>query len=709
MKSFYMRCLVFFLFINKCVGQPENVPVFHLDNLPAPGALLDKGWKLQEGDNLDYAQPQFDDSKWISINPAKDIHEIPQLWNNNIVWFRLHFTADSSVISQQLALIILQAGASEMYLNGKLLYRFGKVSREPKEIIAYNPLAETVSFPLISGTEQVFAVRYVLQPNLFYTEIFSRGNPALQIEVNNINRAMKQYQHRSTGLSNSIVFRIGAFVILAILHLAFYLYYPPQKANLYFCWFALFVLANEIVQINSPHEVKYIFYYSNLVFGFYQLSTFFLLTALYFLLNQKKGWIYWTLLVLIIIGIVLNLWSFNFSVFIISNLLILEVVRIAFIALNNKQRGAWIIVSGAISYFVFYLIFVLGVPFNYMNNPISQNYTIGDLTYNLQFLSIPVATSIYLALDFAFTSRSLEQKLVEVNTLSREKQQILANQNQLLEQQVTERTAALNQSLEQLKSAQSQLIQSEKMASLGELTAGIAHEIQNPLNFVNNFSDVNIELIEDLKSELATGNGQEATAIANDIKENEQKINHHGKRADAIVKGMLQHSRTSTGKKEPTDINALADEYLRLAYHGLRAKDKDFNANFKTSFDESIGKIEVVQQDIGRVLLNLYNNAFYAVHEKKKQLNGTFEPIVEVSTKKVDNKVEISVRDNGSGIPAKNVEKIFQPFFTTKPTGQGTGLGLSLSYDIIKAHEGELKVETKEGEGAEFSVHLPLK
>jgi signal transduction histidine kinase len=204
-------------------------------------------------------------------------------------------------------------------------------------------------------------------------------------------------------------------------------------------------------------------------------------------------------------------------------------------------------------------------------------------------------------------------------------------------------------------------------------------------------------------------NEQFEDEILSDIKENEQKINHHGKRADAIVKGMLQHSRASSGKKEPTDINALADEYLRLSYHGLRAKDKSFNANFKTELDESIGKIEVVPQDIGRVLLNLYNNAFYAVHEKKKQMNGTFEPTIEVSTKRVGDKVEISVKDNGMGIPQKILDKIFQPFFTTKPTGQGTGLGLSLSYDIVKAHEGEMKVEAKEGDGADFIIQLPLK
>ena len=271
-----------------------------------------------------------------------------------------------------------------------------------------------------------------------------------------------------------------------------------------------------------------------------------------------------------------------------------------------------------------------------------------------------------------------------------------------------QRNEKIENTLHQLRSTQAQLIQSEKMASLGELTAGIAHEIQNPLNFVNNFSEVNEELLKELNTEAGKGNLEEVKAIAIDIAFNSEKINHHGKRADAIVKGMLQHSRSSTGQKESTDINALVDEYLRLAYHGLRAKDKSFNADVKTDFDNNIGKANIIPQDIGRVILNLINNAFYAVDEKRKQnLNG-YEPTVSVSTKKANSKVEISIKDNGNGIPQKVLDKIFQPFFTTKPTGQGTGLGLSLSYDIVKAHGGELKVETKEGEGSEFIIQLPL-
>ncbi|MCW3091054.1 MAG: tetratricopeptide repeat protein [Ferruginibacter sp.] len=263
--------------------------------------------------------------------------------------------------------------------------------------------------------------------------------------------------------------------------------------------------------------------------------------------------------------------------------------------------------------------------------------------------------------------------------------------------------------LRDLRNTQKQLIQSEKMASLGELTAGIAHEIQNPLNFVNNFSEINKELLTEMNEAIEKGDYEEVKAIATDVTGNEEKINFHGKRADSIVKGMLQHSRISNGQKEPTNINALADEYFRLAYHGLRAKDKSFNITMKTDFDETIGNINIVPQDIGRVILNLVTNAFYVVDEKKKSGLENYEPTVSLSTKKINDKVEIKVADNGNGIPSKVLDKIFQPFFTTKPTGQGTGLGLSLSYDIVKAHGGILKVETKEGVGSEFIIQLVSK
>ena len=342
-----------------------------------------------------------------------------------------------------------------------------------------------------------------------------------------------------------------------------------------------------------------------------------------------------------------------------------------------------------------------------------QLQTISDFVKNSSGISDAEKESLLKAIKEADKHQSMIQfKLERIekdrNTLSimlQESIEDLQKKSLVIE----DANKALTQTLEELKATQVQLIQSEKMASLGELTAGIAHEIQNPLNFVNNFSEVCNELIEEMREQLENGNAEEAKAIANEIKMSLEKINLHGKRADGIVKSMLQHSRTSSGKKEPTDINVLADEYLRLAYHGLRAKDKLFNAAIKTDYDENIGLIKIISQDIGRVILNLITNAFYAVMEKKKLQPEGYEPTVTVSTKKTDNKIIVTVKDNGTGIPQKALDKIFQPFFTTKPTGQGTGLGLSLSYDIVtKGHGGELKVETKEGEYTGFSVILPV-
>jgi len=378
----------------------------------------------------------------------------------------------------------------------------------------------------------------------------------------------------------------------------------------------------------------------------------------------------------------------------------------AIAAFRSKKAGDWLIGLVALAVVV---INVLSILFFFSEIQLVPYAVMGIIPF-----IITVSVVIYLALRYGRTNTFLEQQLTRVQTLSeenlrveKEKQEILATQNETLEKQVKERTTALSKSFNDLTAAQAQLIQSEKMASLGELTAGIAHEIQNPLNFVNNFSDVNKELLIEMNDEIDKGNLSEVRSIAKDVIDNEEKINHHGKRADAIVKNMLQHSRTSSGQKESTDINALTDEYLRLSYHGLRAKDKSFNATMKTDFDSGIGKVNIISQDVGRVILNLINNAFYAVDEKKKKTGNDYEPTVFVSTKKNNGKVEIKVSDNGNGIPQKVLVKIFQPFFTTKPTGQGTGLGLSLSYDIVKAHGGELKVETKEGEGSDFIIELP--
>ena len=342
--------------------------------------------------------------------------------------------------------------------------------------------------------------------------------------------------------------------------------------------------------------------------------------------------------------------------------------------------------------------------------------TILDLVDSRQPLDDTVYAVISNAVREADKNMSLvEFKLSRFNKESRTVSVILEETIDELQQKsdvLAQANTALTEAIHNLQNTQSQLVLTEKMAALGELTAGIAHEIQNPLNFVNNFSEVCIELVEELKEALSqpdtAANSLNTEGLLRDLSQSMQKIHYHGKRADSIVRGMLEHARTSTGERQPTDLNALSDEYLRLAYHGLRAKNKEFNAELVTNFDPNLGLIDVVPQDMGRVLLNLFNNAFYAVREKQKTANQGYPPTVIVTTRRLTTYTEIRVRDNGTGMPDEVKEKIFQPFFTTKPAGQGTGLGLSLSYDIISAQGGTMAVETQKGEGTEFIIKLQV-
>lgn len=324
---------------------------------------------------------------------------------------------------------------------------------------------------------------------------------------------------------------------------------------------------------------------------------------------------------------------------------------------------------------------------------------------NDNYFALPVVAAFVWVLSRWAASKKQREELLVYKAKNEELDRLVAERTAEIQNQKEE----LEATIELLQNTQQQLIQSEKLASLGELTAGIAHEIQNPLNFVNNFAEVSSELLEEMNQELAKGDLEEVKYIAQDIKQNLEKISQHGKRADSIVKGMLQHSRTSNGQKEPVNLNNLADEYMRLAYHGLRAKDKSFNSELVTNFDATLPEVNLIHQDVGRVLLNLFTNAFYAVHQKQKELGATFKPKIEVSTQLQQKNVVLTVKDNGTGIPEAIRDKIMQPFFTTKPTGEGTGLGLSLSYDIIvKGHNGQIAVDSEEGNGSVFTITLPI-
>lgn len=534
-------------------------------------------------------------------------------------------------------------------------------------------------------------------------------------------------------------FILGLLFLTIFLNLFFYRI-VHEKVYLNFALYSLFLGINRLYNISYTYlqhaqpDLAGLIQYLTLAWAF---IPYFLIQFFREFLHTKKSYPRWDKILAILgilnvitvfLSLIAEFFSVTNAVSLILSFTTFFLVPICLIItllffIRNKENTIRFVIAGAIPLLFFYLLtnlyqtFKIDIPI--IDHTLKANYRLIEVVCVSWFV---ISFSMILLLRFNLLLKQNAQHALDKERLNREKEieknELIEKQKTLLEIQVTERTADLNRSIENLKSTQAQLIQSEKMASLGELTAGIAHEIQNPLNFVNNFSEVSNELIDEMKEELATGNTQLANEIADNIKLNLEKINHHGKRADAIVKGMLQHSRTSSGQKELTDINALCDEYLRLSYHGLRAKDKSFNADYRLEADKSLPKINIIPQDIGRVLLNLINNAFYAAPLPPeggfKDPDYAHKPTVIVKTSYLlpaggmRGAVVVSVSDNGPGIPSSIIDKIFQPFFTTKPTGQGTGLGLSLSYDIVKAHGGEIKVETKENEGTEFAIVLPV-
>lgn len=725
MESSKHQCLsmrYFTLFLLLCslpvFGQKQGL--LQLDSIPVQGLVLNQGWKMQSGDDPEWAKPEYDDSKWKSIDPTQDFKKIPELWKSRTVWFRLKFTIDSSFTQKTLACIVAQTGASEIFLNGKGIGSFGKIADQDGKVLAYTPRnGSSLGFPLHQSGVQVLAVRFAVQKNLPYIVFADRPNVALSLHLFEIKNLGK---YLLNDLTPYFEFgRFGLYLILAIIHFALFRFNKKEKANLYFFLFALinlfllFIIS--IVYRHVDLASTKMFFLSTVSIS-YGLSLFFFLQGTYSIFSTPKGLIYWFLLFYSCAGVFILYGNYhhgyNLGFMLASTLVVFEIGHISWGATRKKQRGAKIILVGSIGYWVFLFIFYLFV-WGYI--PAGPNWIWGSFAINLAFISIPVAVSIYLALESSFARQSLVEKLKEVELLSQrtlaqeqEKQELLATQNEILDRQVAERTTELQQSIETLRSTQTQLIQREKMASLGELTAGIAHEIQNPLNFVNNFAEVSSEMIDELQTEITQGNTEEVQSIATDLKQNLDKINHHGKRASSIVKNMLEHSRTSSGKREATDLNVLIDECLRLSYHGLRAQVKGFQADYALELSDQLPLVKVVSQDIGRVLLNLFNNAFYAVDQKlKRGGDKSYEPKVIARSQLNDHGIEIRISDNGPGIAIALQDKIFQPFFTTKPSGEGTGLGLSLSYDIItKGHQGNLLVDSQEGQGTTFIIQLPI-
>ena len=711
-----LTIFILFLSINAFAQKSET---FYIDSLPTEGVLLDKGWKWHAGDNFEWAKPEFDDTNWEQMNVLEPMLKGSKILDEEISWFRKTIEVDSTLINKLLIIDLNIYGAAEIFLNGQLIHKIGQVSKDPNIEKTVTPPFNMPYSLLFNKAHNVLAIRFSFtRSNLYLPNYLSFA--ALDFTIKKPDGFTEKLVEKYSKYAYENAFLLGIFLTLSLLHLAFYFYYPKIKTS-FFLGITMLVRAgyflNKFISLYPTSTNVYIIseIVQDILFVIYYTL---LIICIHRYLKKPLTLYFGVAITILILGNIAKFFDFRNLGILSAGILFIYYVYLTRIDVKQGKKEALLLYYASILGLIGFILLIFSRYSRGSNILTIENLMFLDKTgLWIVYLCIPIALSLTLARDFALTSLSLEKEYEENKQLSEEKQQILAAQNETLEKQVKERTNELEKSLTDLKTTQNQLIQKEKLASLGELTAGIAHEIQNPLNFVNNFSELSVDLVKDLKDEMDKPDMDKAYVdeLFTDLSQNQEKINHHGKRASSIVKGMLEHSRASTGVKELTDINKLADEYLRLSYHGLRAKDNSFNADYSTDFDENLPKIEVIPQDIGRVLLNLINNAFYAVHERNlrgfQNLEGlnTYTPSVLVTTKQHDNQIVIKIKDNGTGMPEAVKAKIFQPFFTTKPTGQGTGLGLSLAYDIVtKGHGGTLEVESTEGVGSEFIIRLPF-
>lgn len=658
------------------------------------------------------------EGNWKAVDIKLSKEKLPDDWNG-IGIFKTSLAIGPSLFGKEVSIYGKIRGAAEIYVNGELVGKAGHVGQNKLEEKAVGNLPFIV-FELANQSSQTLEIRYT---NFAAEKYWGISHSGLDLSIALPSTAEELIIADGEEFQAEISryhFIFGFMVALGLLHLILFGFYPIEIANLtcaifFFCLSGIFLSGIFFRPAVAPEELSGLLLWKGV---FHIFAAIVLQFFIYQIMNKKFNWLPYLNLVVGLIVLVITIQdpvaNSSISYFFFMLTMTIGLILLINARIVHNMKGTNII------FICFLVSFILVFP-GLLKATFGLSILWSDKLFFMNFATITAAAgySFYLARGVSITNRQLSEKLRENMKLTqeklkaeKEKQHLIEKQKELLEQEVADRTIELRNSLATLKKAQAQLIQQEKLASLGELTSGIAHEIQNPVNFINNFSELSMELIDELQEEkdkeIADRDEELIGEILTDLKGNLDIITKHGKRADAIVKGMLAHSSAGKGEKQQINLNTLVEEYLKLSLHAMASHDKDFRGNYQINFYSELPKVNVVPQDIGRVMLNLINNAFYVVNEKAKKADSDYKPLVTIETKITNGMVEVSVIDNGNGIPAKIKDKILQPFFTTKPTGEGTGLGLSLSYDIVKAHDGDLSFDSEEGVGTTFRVILPI-
>jgi len=713
MRYFKIVIALLLFAVNFCNAQDKPVVISakmfeHLADFVRLGHL--DGWYFRPGNDTTWAKTDINMTGWVKLRPL-DLSPKYVDKNGKVEgWFRIKIKLDSTVKKKGLNINYSCYAPADIYVDGKHIGSAGNTGLYGRPYSEYRASLFDPSLPISKKSGEQFTLALHLVDTLsplplrrLKMQITQSGDIIFLGSAATEGLVMADY----INYAKSVTLWLSVTSSLSLLFWLLVVQNRKEKVFIYVAGFSTFFVLF-IYSVLSQADFRAI---SSSAFIFYVTIQWFayalILVSIPVLLAEifKRKLFLWlkiTLAIIAVYGFFASLLPFAPDIPINVCGLILMGISIYYIisSWKNLHGAQWSVVAGLFAALLFAVIDTVAAAL--FPGEIFADNGVGYFLLSGGLLSVPLSLLVFVAMRFKEMLREVRQHANEVIRLSEEKKEEALNRQKLLQAEVDRQTA-------EIRANQARLIQSEKMASLGELTAGIAHEIQNPLNFVNNFSEVNREMLEELEIEIKNGNTEDALALTSDIIKNEEKIAHHGKRADGIVKGMLEHSRSRSGQKEPTDLNAMAAECMRISYHGLREKDKSFNAELITHFDASLPKIEVVQQDISRVLLNLFNNAFYAVKQKQKTQGSDYKPEVSVSSYTESGLVIIKVKDNGIGIPDAIKDKIMQPFFTTKPTGEGTGLGLSLTYDmVVKGHGGSIQVNSVEGEGSEFIISLPV-